>query len=193
MGSFNESLKILAKAVNPRAKRSDTKTRLHPAIEATVTMRWRARYNPDGAPRRPEPSEILEICKELSEKTRPIRGRPPNTALEHHVHALMALIEEMCGIAPRAGPFINSVYGPQMRATGGIIETFFKFVDPSVTTTTLANIVMRAHRTGAVRGKRFRDFCPFYGGSIDKETGHPLPSPGFKLESFEPGYPIYCY
>lgn len=196
-GTFNESLRNLAKALNPRARRKETRTRLHPYLEVAIKSRWLKRQRASGtnAPGRPpNPSEIFEICEKLKAEIKPTRGRPAGTILTYHVQALMALVQQTCGEPALAMRFKDSVYDPQMSSAGGrIVEMFFRRIDPSITTTQLANIIAQAHASGSIKGKRFQDFFPFYGGHIDVETGRPIPGPGYRLVSFEPTHPIYCY
>lgn len=196
-GTFNESLRNLAKALNPRARRKWVRARLHPYLELAIKSRWLKRQcaEAEGAPKRtPDPSDILAICAELKAELKLFRGRPPDSNLIYHVQALMALVQQTCGQPATSMRFKDSVYDPQMSSAGGrVIENFFRNIDPSITTTQLANIIAQTHASGAIKGKRFQDFFPFYGGGVDADTGQPVPGPGYRLVSFEPTYPIYCY
>lgn len=194
--TYNEGLRILAKALNPRARRSENSVRLHPALELLIKARWLQRNAGEGGnsvDREPTPSDIWDICEELRDKLKPVRGRPADPNLTYHVRGLMALIQDTCGEPAQATRFKDSVYDPQMTSAGGrVVDLFFRNIDPAITTTALANIICQTHASGAIRGKHFRDFFPFYGGHIDRETGFPVPGPGYRLERFDPVFPIYC-
>lgn len=105
----------------------------------------------------------------------------------------MALIEQAMGKRAGYSRYRNGHYDPHFCGTAGeIIEFVFKKIDPSLTTACLTNIVRDARRKFRGKTMRFGEFFPFYGGSIDPETGMPLPGPGYKLDRFELIAPIYC-
>ena len=193
--SFNESLKLLAKGTNPRARRLPEPRRPHPEVELLVNETWRARQraaglDPDGRP--PTQPEIFDICEELAATLEPQSGRPADRVLTQHVQGLMALLEGN-GSAVRAAKTRNGEYDPHMTSSGGnIIKVLFGWIDPAVTITALANIVLHARRSGETQGKSFHDYFPAYGWTVDPETGMPNPPPGQRLESFRPTPPIYC-
>lgn len=194
--SFNESLKLLRKGTNPRARRAEVPRRLNPELELWVNLLWRQRqekagHDPDA--RSPTQSEIFDVCGELAKKLKPRRGRPPDRVLAHHVHGIMALIEQLSGSKVRAAKTRNGEYDPRMLSTGGnIISILFSWIDPKVTSTALADIVLAARASGEIEGKKFRDYFPAYGWTVDRATGLPNPAPGQRLESFRPIPPIYC-
>lgn len=181
-GTYNESLTNLRKALNPWARRKEKRVRLHPYLEVIIKARWLKRNSEAGDStngRRPAPAEILEICEDLKRELRAVRGRPSDPILTYHVQGAMALVERMAGHPVRATKAKNSVYEPHMSSSGGrMIECFFRQLDPSITSTQLGNIIRQAHSSGAIEGKGFRDFFPFYGGQVDPEIGHPVLGPG---------------
>lgn len=191
---LNESLATLVKSLNPRARRKAQRERLHPMLELLITERFRSKHRVAGeAIPIPTPEDIYEAAKEVAALLKPKRGRPADAVLTHHVQGLMALWQQFTSSPVLAAQTKNSVYDPQMTSPGGrMIERFFEKVDPSITATALTNVVRHARATGAIEGKSFMDFFPFYGGRIDPETGMPVPGRGMKLISFEPSHPIYC-
>jgi hypothetical protein len=194
--SLNESLVLLAKATNPRAHRAEKARRPHPEIGLWVNRIWRARQeaarrDPDA--RAPTQPEIFDICVELTRKVKARRGRPADRILAHHVQGLMVLIERLSGAPVRAAKTRNGEYAPHMISSGGrIIENLFSWIDPQVTTTALADIILHARATGGITGRTFRDYFPGYDWGIDPETGMPVPAEGQRLESFRLTPQIYC-
>ncbi|WP_188699549.1 hypothetical protein [Sphingomonas prati] len=185
----------MTRALSSRAKRSPRKVRLHPLLEVAVNSLWLKRLremdSDDG--RTPTPEEMLGLCRELASKVKPFRGRPAHSVLTHHVHGLMALVQETCGSPATASRTRNSVYDPHMVSLGGqVIETVFRGIDPAISVTALVNIVLNARSLGATEGKRFRDFFPFYDSEFDAATGDLTLAPGLRLEGFELVPPIYC-
>ncbi|WP_347302149.1 hypothetical protein V5740_08995 [Croceibacterium sp. TMG7-5b_MA50] len=104
----------------------------------------------------------------------------------------MALYRQTCGSDLRARIVKDGAYEPGFAPPiDQVLLQIFHAVDQRATLTAMANIVKDAHATGAVKGKRFEDFFPFESGSIDPETGLPVPGPGYRVEQFVPITPIY--
>jgi hypothetical protein len=191
---FNASLRGLKAALQAPADENATSDRLHPYLELLIsgTARRSATGSPDSAARLTR-EQLMAGAREVSAKTSPVRGRPADPILRYHVEGLMALIEEMGGHPVRSVRYKDRHYEPQMSTTGGkVIEQFFKAVDPAVTRTALANVVRDARRNYDSKPRRFMGYFPFYGGSIDPETGLPVPGRGYRLDQLELAPPIYC-
>jgi hypothetical protein len=191
---FNASLHGLKAALQAPAEENATSDRLHPYLELLIsgTARRSATGLPDTAARLSR-AQLMAGAREVSAKTSPVRGRPADPIVRYHVEGLMALIEEMGGHPVRSVRYKDRHYEPQMSTTGSkVIEVFFEVVDPAVTRTALANVVRDARRNWDSKPKRFMDYFPFYGGSIDPETGLPVPGRGYRLEQIELATPIYC-
>lgn len=193
---FNESLHHLRKATNPRARRRQTSVRLAPELEAAIAIgieTSRSETCPDGQYSAPSTDLVGEVCERLASSLAPTRGRPKDAVLTYYVQALMVLCEWATHTPVTASPTTNSDYAPQMTSPGAkVIQMVFEDLEPSVPVTTLMNIIRQTRAKRSNEGKRFGDFFPFYGGSIDPETGFPIPGPGFRLEKFGLAHPIYC-
>lgn len=192
---FNQSLRDLRKATNPKARKRDKRVRLAPELEAAIAIGVETRRTDAVSDTYVAPSADLvgEVCENLSRALTPVRGRPDDAVLRYHVQAMMVLFEWATGNAVTASPTTNSEYLPQMTSAGArVIQFVFADLEPSLPVTTLMNIIRTTRAKRELEGKRFGDFFPFYGGSIDPETGFPIPGPGFKLEKFGLTHPIYC-
>jgi len=187
--TFNQSLKLLARALQVRNRKSRKLVRLHPLIEIGISMLALDRSRNSTAEFEPSPAEIESAVCELLRRTRPIRGRPENLTLRYHVKGLMLLCEWTTGVPVTASPTTNSRYEPQMTSDGAkAIEMAFKRIDPAVTRTTLMNIVRQTRGRRELEGKRFEDFFPFYQPEPHPEHG-PIVRPKIDLHF---AHPIYC-
>jgi hypothetical protein len=193
--TFNQSLARLKKAVGRPKVPSRPESRLDPRLELLISNRARKLAGLDPAQLLgPEHGAFVQQAGiEVAQNTRAMRGRPADYCLRHHVEGLMALMQEGCGKPVRALRDKNSVYDPQL--PDEISRTFgmvFSAIDPDVTETQLVNIIRSARRKYAGKPMRFRDFFPFYGGTVDEQTMIPTPGPHHRLKQFEIVTPIYC-
>jgi hypothetical protein len=193
--SYNRSLARLKRAVGRPKRPGRTEYRLHPALEIRITQRARGLAGIEGSARL-DPAHnqfVQQAAAEIAATASPIRGRPANACLRHHVEGLMALIQEACGTPVLALREKESIYDPQLaEGVSQCLRIVFSAVDPVVTTVQLVNIVRAARRKYAGKRMRFRDFFPFYGGNVDPTTLVPQPGPHHRLEHFEVAAPIYC-
>jgi hypothetical protein len=191
--NFNETIAAAKQSLNPRARSKPKRKRVDPEFEFATNFKARERANeraPDATALSPE--DVNAAAQELVDKLKPRRGRPSDPILVHHIQAMMALHRQTCGKNVRASLTRNSVYDPHIHGGfGEVWVQFFHEINPAVTMTTLVNIILETHASKTIIGKRFQDFFPFYGGSIDPETGIPQPGPGYRLEKFTPIAPIY--
>jgi hypothetical protein len=193
--SFNESLTRLKKALSEPAARSRRKSRLDPRLEIMINHRAR---NLAGLP----PDELLgadhvgfvqQAAMEIATSVPALKGRPASERVRFHVEALMALIQETCGMPVLALRDRDDVYDPHLpQGVSRIIPLMFSLMDPAVTETQLVNIVRQARRVYSGKRMRFRDFFPLCGGEVDQATLAPIPRPPFQLLHFEVAAPIYC-
>lgn len=191
--SSNESLSLLRRAQGPRYRGAPKRERLAPALEVLINVKAKVlaeRRGGDGAGL--QPSDIRGAAKDVAVTQKPMRGRPSNELLRFHVHAFMALYRQTCGRDLCASTTRNSEYDPNLPAPwGAALPKLFSDIDPAATATAVVNIVLKAHASGAVAGKRFTDFFPFYSGHLDVAIGEPSAGPGYKLDYFQRLTPIY--
>lgn len=193
-GTFNDSLSRLKRAVRGHRPDEAPGKRLHPLLEAAIGGRAKAKSGSTTDPwSSPTCSEVAEACDEVANNVATQRGRPANSVLIYHVQALMLLWEWATGEPVTASRTTNSVYDPQMTSDGAkLIEHLVAVMDPTVSRTTLVNIVRSTRASDFLEGKSFRDLFPFHGGHMDEKTGLPQLGPGRSLRSFEVMPPIYC-
>ena len=187
--TVNESLILLNRALHVPSRKRRDQIRLHPMIEIGISM-FVLRSRPDRSDiSRPSQAEIQEASVELLRRTKPLRGRPRDETLWYHVKGLILLCEWASGVPVTASPTTNSVYDPQMTSDGAkSIEIAFRRIDPSVTKTTLMNIIRRTRAKRELEGKRFEDFFPLYKPEPHPDLGPPVqPTIDFNI-----AYPIYC-
>lgn len=191
---FNESLEMLDQAIrHPRRKRRIPK-QMHPQIGILISHRARriAQERGEDRLRGPGQDDVERAAAWVLANIKPRRGRPADTHLQYHVEAMMCLCEWASGRPVTASTAPHSFYNPQLTSVGAdVIWRVLNFVDPKVTKTAVANIIIAARQSRALKGKCFRDYFPLYGGHIDRETGWPVMPPGTELQSFEVSYPIY--
>ena len=191
---FNESLRMIDRGLHqPRRKRRSRK-RMHPEVELVLShfARGFARERTGEPDARPDQSDIQKACEKLLAEIKPLRGRPPDRALQHHGAGLMCLWLWLTGRDVTASTAPSSDYKPQLTSVGAkTIWELLNQVDPGVTKTAVVNIIIEARAEGTLEGKEFRDWFPLYGAKLDSETGSPQLGMCLKLESFELSYPIY--
>lgn len=190
---YNESIALLKRSQGARYRRPKKRVRLALLVELMVNHEAKAIAVAKGrAASDLQPSDIREAVKRIAKMRSTIRGRPSNDALRNHVHAFMALYRETFGDDVRAGLTRNSEYDPHLVApVDEMLPELFRSVDPSVTLTSIVNIVLEAHASGAIKGKSFYDFFPFVVRRGDAGSGKLAAAPGYKLEHFELLTPIY--
>jgi hypothetical protein len=187
--TFNQSLKVLQRALKSPNRKRRKLIRLHPLVEIGISMLASNNSKDPADEFNPSPDEIETAVRELLRRTTAIRGRPSNLTLRYHVKALMLLCEWTTGVPVTASPLTNSVYEPQMTSDGAkAIEMAFKRIDPSVTRTTLMNIVRQTRGRRELEGKRFDDFFPLYQSEPHPELAVAAPS---QIE-VRFAHPIYC-
>lgn len=186
--TFNQSISAIKRKPSDSVEVDRFSTKLHPYADIMIAAKLSRLAN-----RRPSQADVETAARDVAKSAKAVRGRPNDLILEHHVHGLMVLIEETSGEQARAQRDKNSDYNPQMSNDGGhMIELFFRHLDPAVTTTSLINIMREAKRSGAIDGKRFTDFFPFYCAKRDRATGQLKLTSGQTIERMEPVNPIYC-
>ncbi|HEY0012109.1 MAG TPA: hypothetical protein VGB79_04565 [Allosphingosinicella sp.] len=193
--AFNRSLKRLQRAVRLGSAGSAAEERLDPRLEILISQRAREMAGLGcGDLLGEEHAMFVErAAADVASSTAPIRGRPVNLCLRHHVFGLMALIQDTCGMPVVSSREKNSVYDPQLPdASGRTMAFVFSELDPTVTKTQLVNIIREARRAYAGKPMRFRNFFPLYGAHLDAGSMVPTPGPGYRLERFEIAAPIYC-
>ncbi len=185
--TYNESVKDLRRARRPRAKRA-ARQRLDVGIETLVNVRLRERSGSE-----PTSADVVATCRQLADELKSVRGRPPDSVLAYHLKGIMLLIEETCGVSVTGAQTTDSVYEPRLSGRMGLfIQQFFADLDPSITPTTLANIIRTTGGLSALDGKSFASMFPLYGCRVDTTTGLPTMPPGMRLERFDLNRPIYC-
>lgn len=193
--SFNQSLVRLRKALSKPAAPNRRESRLDPRLEILINHRARklAGLGPDEMLGADHVEFVEQAALEIAQGVPALRGRPASERVRYHVEALMALIQETCGLPVLALRDKDDVYEPHLPAgVSRIIPLMLSLMDPKVTETQLVNIVRKARRTYAGKRMRFRDFFPLYGAKVDKATLAPIPRPPFKLLHFELTAPIFC-
>jgi len=193
--AFNRSLKRLQRAVRLGRTGSGAEERLDPRLEILISQRAREMAGLGCGDLLGEEHSVFvqRAAADVASSTAPIRGRPVNLCLRHHVIGLMALIHETCGVPVVSSREKNSVYDPQLSdAAGRTIAMVFLELDPAVTKTQLVNIIREARRAYAGKPMRFPDFFPFYGAKWAEGSTAPTPGPGYRLDRFEIAAPIYC-
>ena len=188
-------LKRLKRAVNGKAPKKAKQRRLHYELELVIShhARKHAEERTGLADAELVEADIEAAAQIIVSTIKPRRGRPNDAILRYHVEGLMALIQEISGKPVRAARVNGDSYDPQFaEGVSTIVPTFFRGLDDSISTTTLANMVIEARGKYAGKRMRFTSFFPLYGGKIDHETGQPTAGPGYRLERFTPNVPIYC-
>ena len=191
---YNQSLVHMKKAVNPKARRSPQKVKCDPSLNLLI---W-DRANRHAVARRSDTpancDDVFAASRELSVELKAKRGRPADDLLIHHVQGLMVLVEWATGVPVTASLSKDSCYEPRLASSSAAhLENICKTIEPTLTRTALVNIIRSTHSSSAIKGKRFGDFFPFYGGSVDPDSGAPRPGPGYVLERFETTPPIYFH
>lgn len=187
--TFNESLELLQRELYAPNRRHREPTRLHPMIEIGASMIALKYQAGSILETKFSPAPLEAARHELLRRTKPIRGRPENPTLSYHVKGLILACEWATGVPVTASGTTNSLYDPQMTSDGAsAIKFAFRRIDPSVTTTSLVNIVRRVRRRRELEGKRFEDFFPLYRPSPHPHLGM-IGCPSVNLQT---AYPIYC-
>lgn len=180
--TFNESIADLKTGQRPRARRAK-RARLDPQIEFIIAWKLKMQGIDE-----PEPAQITRIAKELAETLKPMRGRPDDRVLSHHVEGLALLFEETCGHSVLQSQTFNSVYKPTLKgALGQRLLELIRTVDPHVTETAVANIIRAMPEPGSPDRKRFCHYFPL----ADHNGQMPEDLPGFEKE-VGVIWPIYC-
>lgn len=190
---FNQGLRQLKAAVNGNKGDSKTNTRLYPDIEILVNLEaQRIRSETDGSDVPLSQKHIDTAARSIATKIKPRRKRPGNEILRYHVEALIALVIEFGGQPVTGNNDRNSDYDPHLSSGNSqILKVVFQKIDPTVTETTLVNIVKDARRKYAGKPMCFLDFFPFYGSGFDEKSGLPVPALGYKLHKLVVAEPIY--
>lgn len=181
--SFNESIGDLKTGQRPRARRAK-RARLDPQIEFIIAWKLKERGIDE-----PKPAQVMRIAKELAKTLKPLRGRPRDRILNHHVEGLAALFEETSGHRILQSQTRNSVYRPALKGDlGRTLLQLIRTVDRQVTETAVANIIRAMPEPGSPDRKRFHHYFPLadHGGRVPDEL------PGFETKEVGVIWPIYC-
>lgn len=172
---YNSSLARLKKAVAATSKVGGAaKKRIHPLLELRITNKARelGGLDPSMMLGREHEELMQRAARYVARTAKPRSHRPDNAALCYHVEALMVLIQQYHGrpIVPRRSR--NEEYEPHFDDVGGkILEAFFTNVDPSVTTTALVNMALKARRKLKGKPLDFDRQFPFMRSKVDWDKG----------------------
>ena len=185
---FNDSLRFLRDALRGKLPADATRRRIHPLVEMCISFRLEQRGVRIGA----SPDDVAAVLPEISKALCIKRGRPSDATLAHTVRGLMVAWRwatgKACTVKLKDG---NDEYAPIPTSRGAdLIVRIVRQAEPSTTKNTILRCIYDS-RT-AIKGKSFSDYFPFYGATIDPDTGVPILRPGLRLESFIPAHPIYC-
>lgn len=184
--TVNQSLTALDRALHHPKRKQHAPMRLHPEIEFAISYLASKEKEVGWSPTQ---QDIQIASRELVRRLRPIKGRPGNRVLRHHVQGLMILCEWASGVPVTASPTTNSTYEPQMSSDGAkVIQSIFQKIDPAVTITSLMNIVRGTRASRAIEGKRFEDFFPGYASEADPRG----PRVRTSVKVLGTASPIYC-
>ncbi len=167
---------------------------MHPELEVVIGHKARRRAADRTGVQGSELSEadVAKAAAETVAVLKPRRGRPDDAILRYHVEALMALFQEMTGKLILVRRDKRSEYDPHpANPMAAAFIQLAQAMEPAATKTAIVLIVRAARRRYADKPMRFLDFFPNYGARIDLETGEPRLVPGWKVEHFEWGPPIY--
>lgn len=187
--TFNESLELLRRAFEvPKRKRTES-VRLHSLIEIGITFLANRRPPVGFMDVESSPAEMESAARELLKRLQPIRGRPENSNLRYHVWGLILACEWATGVPVTASSTTKSDYDPQVTSAGAkAIWMAFRRIDPSVTKTSIVNIIRASRASGELIGKRFEDLFPLYEPQAHPDFG----PPGAPQIEVHFAYPIYC-
>lgn len=193
---YNSSLTRLKKAVAATSKvEGAVETRIHPFLELRITDKARelGGLDPSVVPGREHDELMQRAARYVARTARPRSHRPDNAALRYHVEALMVLIQQYLGlpIVPRRSR--NEEYEPHFDDAGGkMLEMFFAKVDPSVTTTALVNMALKARRKLKGKPLDFDRQFPFMRSKIDWDKGTIIIRGQEHRFEFHLAAPTYC-
>ena len=179
--TFNESIADLKAAQRPRARRAPRR-RLDPQVEFVISWMLAGRGITE-----PGEDDIREVCAELSGTLKAGRRRPDDHILRHHVEALAFLLEDACGEAVKMSMTKNSIYDPHLKGPSGeLLLRLIRSVDPSVTETSVVNIIKSMRRTRGP-GSHFHEYFPLAGRAASFTNVQTIgPAPVGII------WPIYC-
>lgn len=192
--SLNSSLDRFERAAKQKRPSRRKLTRLNPMLEGALSARADSEARDRSGADDPQVAcgDLNVAAKWVLENVKPVRGRPDDEVLRHHVEGLMALVQEMSGKPVLAARDRNSVYDPHLgEGVSQIIALVFRDIDPSISETTLVNLVLEARRKYAGQRMRFVDFFPHYGAGVGQDEGITLGS-GLAFEVVGTNIPIYC-
>lgn len=189
----NKSLASLRRSMNSGTRNRPKGERLHPALEMAVDDRARRHCNSHGMFPQLTAEAVALACRSAANDVRSTRGRPSNEVLTYHVRGMMVLCAWATGKPVTVTRYKGGNFDPQLSSAGShSIYIVFRELDPRITKTTIADIICKAHASGALVGKTFSDLFPLYGESTASDPASltfPLVTsmPSLQLQS-----PIYC-
>lgn len=95
------------------------------------------------------------------------KSRPSDRILRMHVEALVAAVQEVGGRPVRVSKKRDHDYAPQaMDKMSKFVVDFFPDIDPTVSRTTVVNMILDAQKKYAGRSMRFPAILPGYGVKV---------------------------
>ncbi|RED11014.1 hypothetical protein [Parasphingopyxis lamellibrachiae] len=177
---LNASLGRLRKIL---AQQNRIPSSLHPMLIVAIDIQAHYAAN-DGdisGSMKPTEAQHLEAAKHLADKIK-LPKRPRDDLLRFHVEAVMAIIIEATGLRVTASRTKNSLYDPRLsEGVSQSVEIAFAQIDPEVSRTTLANIVVDARKKYAGKSMRYDDFFPKERLVNSGQNLELIPKPGFQL------------
>lgn len=161
--TFNQSLEALQQW-HARPERRRPKPRLHPEVDFVAWYLARRAADAEGRSGQLTDADEEAGALDALQRLKPRRGRPRDHQLRHHVEGLMALVQETVGVSVHATRHRKDVYAPQgSDMASQMVVAFFQRIDPQITETRIANIILDARRKRRGKPMWFRTYFPGYG------------------------------
>jgi hypothetical protein len=193
-GTVAASARRLKDAVNSKRNGRTVESRLHPQVEAAISLKARkfALHRTGDATARVIQADVDKAATLIADLLDVKQGAPDDWGLRLHVEALMAMVQEASGRPVMAQRDTDGNYDPHFDdSKAQMIFDVLKAVDPAITATKVVRFMREARKKYAGKRMRFAEILP--GSQITMgEAGELAMGSPDRVVKFEPNLPIYC-